>query len=98
MGGGNSLNIIRLPSVNEVKNIIFTTDLNGSITPWDVNVWHWITNYLWWSQNNENDTAYATGSQISNPIAYKNPFLKNTTYNQAWSMIYVFGPIIEYKE
>ena len=31
--GGNPLNIIRIPSLDEMKNIITKSDLNGSITP-----------------------------------------------------------------
>lgn len=40
MGGGNSLNLIRIPSSNEVKNI-FSSDLNGSITPGNSNTWQY---------------------------------------------------------
>ena len=55
MGGGNSLNIIRVPSVNEAKNIILSSDLNGSITPSDTKVWWQVNPFgLMWTQNNIN--------------------------------------------
>lgn len=49
MGGGNSLNIINIISRNIFDKIIKSSDLNGYIVPYDINVWnisdswnHWI--------------------------------------------------------
>ena len=97
-GGGNNLNLIRVPSLNEVENIIFTTDLNGTISPSDTNVWHWIVNYHRWSQNNVNGNSYVTGLQSGQGGIYKGLCLKNGLYDSAWGQIFVFSPIIEYNE
>ena len=104
IGGGNSLNIIRVPSVNEAKNIILNSDLNGSTTPSDVNTWHWIQNYYWWNQNNLDKQSHTTGMRFSSShvefidiytlkdLTYKDYQINNTR------MIYLLRPIIEYRE
>ena len=60
-GGGNNLNLIIVPSSNEVENIIFSSDLNGNITlPYNSNAWNWIINYFWQTQNNKEENTYPT--------------------------------------
>lgn len=93
MGESNSLNLIRIPSVNEVKNIIVSSDLNGNIIPKDVNVWHWIYNYYFWCQNN--DTTYAIMTEISTSEVYQKNYFK---YAADTYMVCDFVPIIEYIE
>ena len=59
MGGGNNNVIIRIPFLNEFRNIIFKSDLNGSITPGSNLVWNKaLSNLRTWSQNN--DKGYAS--------------------------------------
>ena len=92
--GGNSLNLIRIPSLNEVSNIMVSSDLNGNITPWDVNVWHWIYNYYFWCQNNR--TTYAILSELSTSEAYQTYHPKNEMDIRRGLCDFV--PIIEYIE
>ena len=59
MGGGNNNVIIRIPFLNEFRNIIFKSDLNGSITPGSNFVWNKVLSDIWtWSQNNYVENAY----------------------------------------
>lgn len=98
LGGGNNLNIIRLPSLNEVKNII-SSDLNGSIKPYDNNVWYWDRN-LYWAQNNEKNNAYVSSVDLTqpDPVIKQNLFTKDLTYYPNWQKVFEFIPIIEYRE
>lgn len=61
MGGGNPLNIIRIPSSNEV-NTIFSSDLNGSIAICNSDTWQYDRNKFTMYQNNKNGLAYMTMS------------------------------------
>ena len=96
MGGGNPLNIIRIPSLNEIKNIIFKSDLNGSITPGNSNTWKIYMNYMMWSQNNKNDIAYA--AEMMNSKMSTNSFEKSATGAVYGGDITSFHPFIEYSE
>lgn len=97
MGGGNSLNIIRVPSVNEAKNIIFNSDLNGNITSGSNLVWNYnlVSNFSW-LQNNNTIMAHATGVNYQGIIVHdrslnkENDIYRGDPYN--------FRPIIEYRE
>lgn len=96
--GYNNLNLIIVPSSNEVENIIFRSDLNGNITPpYNSNTWNWIIKYFWQTQNNKDENTYPTGTQnanfVSNVIAGK-----NYRFHQGFGHTYIFGPIIKYKE
>ena len=79
--------------MNEFRNIIFKSDLNGSITPGSNLVWNKALFYLrTWSQNNYAENAYlvderAEGDSVENKAA--------TSYS---SNSYTFRPIIEYRE
>ena len=91
MGGGNSLNLIRIPSLDEMKNIIFSSDLNGNITPSSSSVWNW-SNYLYrQSQNNPTDYAYLLEITISVTQRW---FYRNET-TRSISELSAFSPIIE---
>ena len=95
-GGGNSLNLIRIPSINEVKNIIVSSDLNGTITPGNMNTWQiydtWTT---WWTQNNSNDFVYLRALNVSHTELVN----KNETWEgNYWNKPICFRPVIEYKE
>ena len=98
MGGGNYFNIIRVASMNEVKNIIFSSDLNGSITPSDGNTWQCNkSTFVMWSQNNVNAVAYVIGNSGAGAATFG--FEKNTLFSSIWSgKAMLFGPIIEYSE
>ena len=92
MGGGNSLNIIRIPSVNEAKNIILNSDLNGSITPGNSNTWQYDRYYVMLYQNNKNENAFVT----------KNGAMA-AFYDKSYISIFgegsiTFNPVIEYRE
>ena len=59
MGGGNNNVIIRIPFLNEFRNIIFKSDLNGSITPGSSLVWNKLLfNHCTWSQDNYVESAF----------------------------------------
>lgn len=91
-GGGNSLNLIRIPSLNEVSDIIVSSDLNGSITPNYDYTWQFDKNKLMWSQNDVNETAYVIRRQPNYLISNK-----TTTITSAYGPTH-FCPVIEYKE
>ena len=94
VGGGNNLNLIRIPSLDEMKNIITKSDLNGNITPWDVNVWHFATSHYNWLQNNS--TTLATILEITPLYLHDSISAKNTTVING--SLVVFKPIIEFRE
>ena len=94
-GGGNNLNLIIVSSLVEMRNIIFSSDLNGNITPWDVNVWHFATNHFNWFQNNS--TTLATVGEITSSYLSDSMFSKNTAVKNV-SQPCVFKPIIEFRE
>ena len=93
MGGGNNNVIIRIPSLNEFNNIIFKSDLNGSITPGSNLVWNKaVSNLSTWSQNN-----YAGNAFFVNELSeFDNE--KNKDATSYSSIVYAFRPIIEYRE
>ena len=98
VGGGNNNVIIRIPFLNEFRNIIFKSDLNGSITPGSNLVWNKALSYRnTWSQNNHVEKAYLVDE--SKEINDRNN--KAATYyqpNNSTTYIYTFRPIIEYRE
>lgn len=51
-GGGNSLNIIRVPSINEFLYILYNNTLNGNIVAGNENTWHKVQTFYNWSQVN----------------------------------------------
>ena len=97
MGGGNNNVIIRIPSLNEFNNIIFKSDLNGSITPGSNLVWNKaLSNLCTWSQNNYAEKAYlmderAEGNKLNNKD-------KNSAVYSNGTYRFTFRPIIEYRE
>lgn len=92
MGGGNPLNIIRIPSINEGRNIIVSSDLNGSITPGNSYTWQYNnSSHAMMYQNNKNELA----------LAYKeNDWIQPTFYDK--STIFTrgnsFHTVIEFRE
>ena len=95
MGGGNSLNIIRVSSINKILYILYDDTLNGSIVAGNEDTWHKVWTYYNWSQVNRQNTACAYGVGISGNIYYNLYYDKSiTTYNDGL----VFRPIIEFKE
>lgn len=91
MGGGNSLNLIRVPSLDEMRNIIFSSDLNGKITPSSHNVWNWEFYLYRQSQYNTTDCSYSLEITISVTQRW---FYKNET-TRGIHTISTFSPIIE---
>ena len=84
--------------MNEFRNIIFKSDLNGSITPGSNLVWNKALSYrITWSQNNDVGNAYlvdehAESNEHNNKAAtYYHP-------NNSTTYIHTFRPIIEYRE
>lgn len=96
MGGGNPLNIIRVPSMNEVKNISIGSDLNGSITPSDTKVWQVNPSDLMWTQNNINTEAYVLGLETHEYSTDKSA-ISIYIIGSGDYPIY-FSPVIEYRE
>ena len=96
MGGGNNLNIIRMLSLNEVKIFIISSDLNGTITPSNLNTWQFNSSFPWWAQNNYNDLAYYR--QLKTNLVYG--AYKNSSYQSVLvgNNYISFHPVIEYKE
>ena len=96
MGGGNNNVIIRIPFLNEFKNIIFKSDLNGSITPGSSLVWNKVSYdpyvLLTWSQNNYVENAYSV-DEYAESNTHNNKDYTYEYYNR-----YAFRPIIEYRE
>ena len=92
VGGGNPLNIIRIPSSNEVSTI-FSSDLNGSITPGNSNTWQYDIYEVMMYQNNTNGLAYMTKSSMSS-FYDKSAVLLNI--HKYWSIS--FNTVIEFKE
>lgn len=93
MGGGNSLNLIRVPSVNEV-NTIFSSNLNGSITPGNSNTWQYDRNIFMMYQNNVNGLAYMTMPPSMSSFYDKSAIYINISRYYSTS----FNPVIEYRE
>lgn len=98
MGGGNNNVIIRIPFLNEFRNIIFKSDLNGSITPGSNLVWNKeLSKFHTWSQNNYVEKAYSVNERAESndrsnkAVTYYRP-------NNSTIYIYTFRPIIEYRE
>ena len=96
MGGGNSLNIIRVPSINEFLYILYDATLNGNIVAGNEDTWHKVRRYYNWSQVNRQNTACVYGVGSFGDIYSNNYYDKyRTTYSDD---VLVFRPIIEFKE
>ena len=93
MGGGNNY-LIRTPSLNEHENILYNSDLNGSITIGNNSTWNKGGN-ICWNQDNKTDTGYiriennrfAEGGQYVNKNAY-----------YLYANMYGYRPVIEYRD
>lgn len=96
IGGGNSLNIIRISSLIPLVDITTTSSLNGNINPRDTKCWNF-TSYYVMLQNNTVDNFYmkidgSTGYSYHNCSPNKSSiygFSSNPLYGRF---------IIEYKE
>lgn len=89
-GGGNYL--IRTPSLNEHENILYNSDLNGSITISNDSTWNKGSIYCW-NQDNTIDVGYIRreddrASKYDNKNAILLSYL-NT---------YGYRPVIEYRD
>ena len=79
--------------MNEFRNIIFKSDLNGSITPGSNFVWNKeLFNLYTWSQNNYVENAYSV-DEYAESNTHNNKDYTYEYYNR-----YTFRPIIEYRE
>lgn len=96
------LNLISASSSNESDTIIFKSDLNGNIIPKDVNVWHWVVRYLWWTQNNNGERANFVGATRDIYVSMDTySWSKNATYFKPYSdepVQCLFKPVIKYIE
>ena len=96
VGGGNSLNIIRVASINEFLYILYDATLNGNIVAGNEDTWHKVRTYYNWSQVNKQDTACVYGVGTYGDI-YRNQYHgKSRTTQSDYAL--VFRPIIEFKE
>lgn len=92
MGGGNNY-LIRTPSLNEHKNILYNSDLNGSITIGNDSTWNKRSIYCW-NQNNKTYTSYII-REDDRADRYDN---KNATSVYGYSIVYGYRPVIEYRD
>ena len=97
MGGGNSLNLIRVPSINEFLYILYDATLNGNIVAGNEDTWHKVWTYYNWSQVNRQNTAcvYGVGST---GIIYSYEYYDKSKAVLSKGDKLVFRPIIEFKE
>ena len=93
-GGGNNY-LIRTPSLNEHKNILYNSDLNGSITIGNDSTWNKRSIYCW-DQDNKTDTGY----MIEENNGYDSYENKNSYYYNYNSIRHGYGyrPVIEYRD
>ena len=68
VGGGNSLNIIRVPSINKFLYILYDDTLNDSIVAGNEDTWHKVRTYYNWSQVNRQNRACLYGVSSSGVI------------------------------
>lgn len=97
MGGGNSLNIIRVPSINKFLYILYNDTLNDSIVAGNENTWHKVWAYYNWSQVNRQNTACLYGVS-SNGVIYYESYYNKSELTSSHQDDFVFRPIIEFKE
>lgn len=98
-GGGNSLNIIRVPSINEFLYILYDDTLNGNIVAGNEDTWNKVRTYYNWSQVNRQNTACVYGVGTYGDI-YSNRYYDKSEpiHLGSFKDICVFRPIIEFKE
>ena len=92
MGGGNNY-LIRTPSLNEHENILYNSDLNGSITIGNDSTWNKGSIFCW-IQDNKTDTGYIRIENNRFSEGYyvnKNEFYFHYTMNG-------YRPVIEYRD
>lgn len=99
MGGGNSLNIIRVPSIKKFLYILYNDTLNGNIVAGNEDTWHKVWTYYNLSQVNKLNTACVYG------IGFKGAIYSDLYYDKSQTVLpdggreaCVFRPIIEFKE
>ena len=95
MGGGNSLNIIRVPSINQLLYILYDATLNGNIVAGNEDTWNKVRTYYNWSQVNRQNTACVYG------IGFKGVIYSDLYYDKSYNPhndACVFRPVIEFKE
>ena len=92
--GGNSLNIIRVPSINEFLYILHDGTLNDNIVAGNEDTWHKVKGFYNWSQVNTQYKACVYGVGVE--IYYDEYYKKYETINSGDKL--VFRPIIEFKE
>ena len=90
-GGGNNY-LIRTPSLNEHENILYNSDLNGSITIGNDSTWNKGSLYCW-NQDNKTDTGYVRREDNMSNV-YVN---KNECY-YSYSRTHGYRPVIEYRD
>ena len=94
-GGGGNNYLIRTPSLNEHKNILYNSDLNGSITIGNDSTWNKVSIFCW-NQDNTIDAGY-TKREDNRFNAYEN---KNEYYwyTSSSTKVYGYRPVIEYRD
>lgn len=95
-GGGNSLNIIRVPSIKKFLYILYNDTLNDNIVAGNEDTWHKVRTYYNWSQVNSQNTACVYGVGALGDIYSNNYYDKSQTVpnNDKCG----FRPVIEFKE
>lgn len=90
-GGGGNNYLIRTPSLNEHENILYNSDLNGSITIGHDSTWNKVS--YCWNQDNKTDTGY-----IRNETNRFNQgfYVNKNEYNYSGS--HGYRPVIEYRD
>lgn len=99
-GGGNSLNLIRVPSINEFLYILYDATLNGNIVAGNEDTWNKVRTYYNWSQVNRQNTANLYGVGSGGTIYHGLYYNKSEPMHSegGYLDICVFRPIIEFKE
>lgn len=90
-GGGNNY-LIRTPSLNEHENILYNSDLNGSITIGNNSTWN--RSIFCWNQDNKTDTGYIRRENNR----FNEGYYVNKTDPWSYSNMYGYRPVIEYRD
>lgn len=90
-GGGNYL--IRTPSLNEHENILYNSDLNGSITIGNDSTWNKGSIFCW-NQDNKTDN----GNSRRENKRFEECGSRHKTLTSSSYIIHGYRPVIEYRD
>lgn len=91
-GGGNNY-LIRTPSLNEHENMLYNSDLNGSITIGNNSTWNKGSMFCL-IQDNTTDTGYSRReNKRFEEYGYRHKTLTSSSY-----IIHGYRPVIEYRD